>query len=505
VSGSAPIGLTLGELADRLRDFQPTLRGDPGLRVSDVDQDSRHVRPGALFAARQGGHVDGLRFVADARSRGAVAVMLDSALAVPELDYPSLCVRDLPRAVAFAAEAVHADPSRALKLAGITGTNGKTTVAWLVQRTLEAVGVCCGRLGTLGFDIAGRHEDAQLTTPEADSISRSLAEMRRLGATHAVMEVSSVALKLARVEALRFEVAAFSNLTHDHLDFHGSFEAYRDAKARLFQELSPAVAVLNVDDAFGSWLAAHASSRVLTVGASLDCDISGAGLVALPAGVSGTLRVLGRELQLSTRLVGRHNAENIMLAFGVMSALGADLDAAALALSGVPAVPGRLERCDGPADDCIVLVDYAHTPDALERVLAAVAPPSPARLICVFGCGGDRDPQKRFPMGRAVGERAHYAIVTNDNPRSEAPEAIAAAVELGLRAAGANYEVCLDREQAIERAVSRAQPGDVLLIAGKGHETYQIMGPNTLPFDDREQARLALARRRDMRQGLTER
>jgi UDP-N-acetylmuramoyl-L-alanyl-D-glutamate--2,6-diaminopimelate ligase len=500
VSDPAGTGLTLGELAVRLRDFEPSLRGDPALRVIDVDQDSRRVSPGALFVARHGGHADGLRFVQDARSRGARAVMIDSAALVPDLDCPVLSVRDVARALAFAAEAVHADPSRALQLAGITGTNGKTTVAWLVQRTLEALGVCCGRLGTLGFDIAGRNEDAALTTPEADSVSRSLAHMRRLGGTHAVMEVSSVALKLSRVEALHFEVAAFSNLTHDHLDFHGSFEAYRDAKARLFLELSPGVAVLNVDDSFGRFLASHAPSRVLTVGAGLDCDVSGAGLLALPAGVSGALRVCGRELQLSTRLVGRHNAENIMLAFGVLCALGADLDAAALALSRVAPVPGRLERCDGPADDCTVLVDYAHTPDALERVLAAVAPGSPARLICVFGCGGDRDAAKRFPMGRAVGERADYAIVTNDNPRSESPASIAAAVELGLRDVAANYELCLDRAEAIERAVSRAEPGDVVLIAGKGHETYQIIGTSTQPFDDRQQARLALGRRRDLRQ-----
>jgi UDP-N-acetylmuramoyl-L-alanyl-D-glutamate--2,6-diaminopimelate ligase len=490
------MGLTLGELVASLRDFAPLLSGDPGVSVLDVDQDSRSVGRGALFVARAGARLSGLSFLLDAAARGAAAVMVEHDAVVPELPCPVLRVRNLPLALAFAAEAVHGQPSRSLELAGITGTNGKTTTSWLIQRTLEQLGVCCGRLGTLGFEIAGRKDEGQLTTPEADGVSRSLALMRRLGGTHAVMEVSSIALTLSRVEALRFAVAAFSNLTHDHLDFHGSFEAYRSAKARLFQALSPGVAVLNVDDEFGRWLSSHSSGRVLTVGTSPECDVSGEGLVAAPGGVSGTLRVFGRALELRTRFVGRHNAENIMLAFGVLGALGADLDAAAAGLAKVDSVPGRLERCDGPADDCTVLVDYAHTPDALERVLTTLVPPSPARLICVFGCGGDRDPAKRFPMGRAVGERAHFAIVTNDNPRSEAPEAIAEAVELGLRSVGAAYEVCLDREQAIERAVSRAQTGDVVLIAGKGHETYQLLGGRTLAFDDREQARRALAQRR---------
>ncbi len=498
--GSAKSGLTLAELATRLREFEPSLVGDPSINVLDVDQDSRSVGPGAMFVARHGGRADGLRFVHDALRRGAVAVMADLDTPVPALSCPVLRVRDLPRALAFAAEAVHGYPSRGLTLTGVTGTNGKTTMSWLVQRSLEALGVRCGRLGTLGFEIAGQTAETHLTTPEADGVSRSLALMRKLGGTHAVMEVSSVALALSRVEALQFDVAAFSNLTRDHLDFHGTFEAYRTAKARLFQELSPRVAVLNVDDEFGRWLESHTSARVVTVGLAAECDICGAGLAARPDGVAGTLRVLGQSLELQTRLIGRHNAENIMLAFGVMHALGVDLEAAARAVSDIDPVPGRLERCDAAGDDCVVLVDYAHTPDALERVLEAIVPTLPQRLICVFGCGGERDPGKRFPMGKAVGERAHLAILTNDNPRSESPEAIAQAVELGLSSVGAKYEVCLDRETAIERAVSSAEPGDVVLIAGKGHEAYQLIAGSTFAFDDREQARLALGRRRAARQ-----
>jgi UDP-N-acetylmuramoyl-L-alanyl-D-glutamate--2,6-diaminopimelate ligase len=498
VSPSLTSGLTLGELSAVLGDFQPTVSGPADVSVLDVDQDSRSVGPGALFAARHGGKTDGLRFVEDAVRRGAAAVMVDASAVVPTLPCPVLRVRDVARALPPAAEAVHGYPSRVLKLIGITGTNGKTTTAWLVQRVLEELGVRCARLGTLGYDFAGRSDDTHLTTPEADGISRSLAHTLRFGGTHAVMEVSSVALASHRVEALEFDVAAFSNLTHDHLDFHGTFDAYREAKSRLFRELTPSAAVLNVDDEFGAWLAEQTSARVVRVGMAADCDVSGGQLTISGAGISGPLLVHGRAIELSSRFIGRHNAENLMLAMGILATLGVDLPGAGAALSQVEPVPGRLERCDGPEDDCVVLVDYAHTPDALERVLAAVKP-SAGRLLCVFGCGGDRDPKKRVPMGRAVGERASYAIVTNDNPRSESPQAIALAVETGLRSVGASYEICLDRERAIDRAVSLAQPGDVVLIAGKGHESYQLIGGLTLPFDDRREARGALERRRQAR------
>jgi UDP-N-acetylmuramoyl-L-alanyl-D-glutamate--2,6-diaminopimelate ligase len=496
--GLSQSGLTLGELAAVLRDFEPALSGGADITVLDVDQDSRSVGPGALFAARHGGKTDGLRFVTDAVRRGAVAVLVDAGAVVPELPCPVLRVRDVARALPFAAEAVHGYPSRSLRLVGITGTNGKTTTSWLVQRVLEELGARCARLGTLGFEVAGQHDETHLTTPEADGVSRSLAYARRLGASHAVMEVSSVALSTHRVEALSFEVAAFSNLTHDHLDFHGTFEAYRQAKVRLFQALAPASAVLNVDDELGRWLGTHTAARVWRVGVGADNEVSGAGLEARPSGVEGTLVVNGQSLSLATRFVGRHNAENLMLAMGIVAALGMDLERAAAALAAVEPVPGRLERCDGPEDDCVVLVDYAHTPDALMRVLAALEPAS-GRIWCVFGCGGDRDPGKRFPMGRAVGQRAFFAIVTNDNPRSEVPERIAEAVVEGLRAVGGRYEVNLDRARAIDQAVSQAGPGDVVLIAGKGHETYQIMGGVTLPFDDRQEARRALAERRARR------
>lgn len=496
-------GLELSQLVAELSAYAPQLSGAASARICDVDQDSRRVAPGTLFVARSGKNTDGLRHAADAVRRGAAAIMVAADAQLPPLSCPILRVSDVPRALAVAAEAVHGHPSRALRIAGITGTNGKTTVSWLVQHALDRLDVACGRIGTLGVELAGEHHDTPLTTPEADAISRSLAWMRERGAGHVAMEVSSVALATARVEALHFHVAAFTNFTRDHLDFHGTLEAYRAAKVRLFLELEPEVAVLNQDDEVGRWLAEHAppTLRLIRVGSTPECDIHGGELVARPEGVAGSINAFGRRLELRTRLVGRHNAENLLVALGILAGLGVDLLRAATALSDVAPAPGRLERCDGSDDDCVVLVDYAHTPDALERVLAALSPVRGGKLICVFGCGGQRDPGKRAPMGRAVGERAQWAILTNDNPRGESPEAIAAAVEAGLQATGVRYDICLDRELAIERAISQAEPGDVVLLAGKGHETYQLIGALRLPFDDREVARAALARRRSARRG----
>jgi UDP-N-acetylmuramoyl-L-alanyl-D-glutamate--2,6-diaminopimelate ligase len=490
------VGASLGQICAALGEFDPVLAGDPELRVVDVDQDSRSVGPGSLFVARPGGSIDGARFATDAVRRGALAVMAGTGAVLPELRCPVLRVRNVERALGFAAEVVHHSPSRELALVGITGTNGKTTVCWLVQRILEELGVRCGRIGTLGWEVAGHLDDTQLTTPEADDLSRCLSQMRSAGASHAVMEVSSNALSSARVDALDFDVAALSNLTRDHLDFHGTFEAYGAAKARLFSDLRPRTAVINVDDAFGRALQCHADCRRISVGQADDCTVSLGGLTAGPSGVTGTVVAEGVALKIETRLIGQHNAENIGLALGVLLALGQDLPRAAAAARQVDSAPGRLERCDGSGDDCTVVVDYAHTPDALKRVLTALRGVTNARLICVFGCGGDRDPGKRFPMGKAVGEGADFAIVTNDNPRSESPEAIAEAVEAGLRASGGRYTVCLDREQAIEQAIVQAQRGDLVLVAGKGHETYQDSADGRRDFDDREQARRALAKRR---------
>jgi UDP-N-acetylmuramoyl-L-alanyl-D-glutamate--2,6-diaminopimelate ligase len=313
--------------------------------------------------------------------------------------------------------------------------------------------------------------------------------------------VSSHAIALERVGALRFDVAAFSNLSQDHLDFHGSMAEYGAVKERLFDELSPRSSVVNVDDAFGKELAKRAQGTVVTVSGHTEASVSARSSEFGLAGIRAELVVFGRLLELRSRLVGAHNLENLLLSLGVLIALGEDAEAALAALAEVDAAPGRLERCDEPEDQRLVVVDYAHTPDALVRVLAALRPLTTGRLLCVFGCGGDRDPAKRPLMGRAVAEGADFAVVTNDNPRSENPQAIAQAILPPLIDSGTSHAVELDRRAAIELAISRSLPGDTVLIAGKGHEHYQIFGQQKRPFDDRIEARRALAQLRPGRAG----
>jgi UDP-N-acetylmuramoyl-L-alanyl-D-glutamate--2,6-diaminopimelate ligase len=378
-------------------------------------------------------------------------------------------------------------------LVGITGTNGKTTTASLVQQALLAAGKRAALLGTLGFFFDGAQSEATHTTPGADDISRRLAAVAVRGGSHLVMEVSSHALELGRVAALGFEVAAFSNLTQDHLDFHGSMAAYGAAKARLFEELSPRASVINVDDAFGRELALRARGRVLSVSRKGPASVAAERAQLDLHGIQAEIRIEQRSCRLRSRLVGAHNLENLLLALGILLALGLEPEAALRALESAAGAPGRLERCDQAGDQRLVVVDYAHTPDALERVLDVLRPLTPGKLWCVFGCGGDRDPGKRPLMGKAVATRADHAVVTNDNPRTEKPEDIAAAIVPALAESGIDFAVELDRAVAIRRALLATEPGDTVLIAGKGHEDYQIFGHEKRPFDDRVEARAALA------------
>ncbi len=480
-------------------------------RLIGLREDSRRVEPGELFVARVGARHDARTHVESARSRGAAAVLVDreQSLTAEEARLPVLEVAGLARALSPLAEELYGRPSEALTGVAVTGTNGKTSTAVLCQAALTALGRRTARLGTLGYAFERDLRPGSLTTPPADELSRLLATARAEGASHFVMEASSHALAQHRLDGLALAVAAFTNLTQDHLDFHGTLAEYGRAKARLFTELAPRHAVLNVDDAFGASLAERlvAEGReVLRVGLGERADLTATGLALTGAGLRAELhdRRSGARVAFASRLVGRHNVENLLVCLGIGLSLGLPLDAFAEALGAAETAPGRLERCDAPGDDVTLLVDYAHTPDALERVLGALADVSSGALWCVFGCGGDRDATKRAPMGRAAGRLAARVVLTSDNPRSEAPAAIASAVETGLREVGARYEVELDRRLAIERAVLGAAPGDVVVIAGKGHETAQIIGAETRPFDDRDEARRALAERRRrgaMRQG----
>lgn len=489
-------GIELGELARRLSQFGARLSGDGSRRVTGLTQDSRRVEPGDVFVARRGRRADGTEYIGDAVRRGAAAIILERDSTFLTRDVPVLFVADAERAVGFAAEAVYGDPSKALRVTGITGTNGKTTTAFLVSSLLTAVGERAARLGTLGYACGADEVRETLTTPGGDEVSRYAARALAGGAKHLVMEVSSHALAQGRVDALRFAVAAFTNLTQDHLDYHHSMAEYGSAKARLFTELAPGASVINVDDAFGDELSRRSAGRVLRVGQSPENDVHPVEVTADASGLRGTIAVSSKNVVIDSRFVGRHNLDNVMLALGIIDALGVDTAQVARALSEAPGVPGRLERCDTTADDVVVLVDYAHTPDALRRVLDAVRPLAGGKVICVFGCGGDRDPEKRPRMGDVVGRAADRAIVTNDNPRSERPEAIAESIVKGLAPHGIPFDVILDRSVAIERAIVGADAGDVVLLAGKGHEPYQIIGSESRAFDDRQQARQALERRR---------
>jgi UDP-N-acetylmuramoyl-L-alanyl-D-glutamate--2,6-diaminopimelate ligase len=520
-------GMILADIAREIPGGAAIVEGSAAVRCFGVHHDSRRVEPGDMFVVRRGEHHDGSAFVANAASRGAVALLAERGAELAHTGgLPIVRVDDVPTGLAYAAAAVYGHPAFFLEVVGVTGTNGKTTTTHLIRAAIDgALGLPrCGIVGTIGHTYAGHTIAAAHTTPEADELARVLAVMKKRGATHVAMEVSSIALTLGRVKAVRFRVAAFTNLTQDHLDFHGSMEAYADAKLALFATAEPGLAVVNVDDPFGARVAGAARCQVLRVRTKLggaDGDVAPLSVDASASGMRIVARVPGRTVEIKSRLVGMHNVENLLVAIGVASALELDVERAAAALVDEIGAPGRLERCDVAGDDVVVLVDYAHTPDALGRVLDAVRDVSRPideaggprthgpRVVCVFGCGGDRDPSKRGPMGEAVGRRADLAIITNDNPRTERPEAIAAPIEEGVRAGGLSrvgaadlhaasrgYVIELDRERAIALAIASAAPGDVVILAGKGHEDYQIIGTTKRPFDDRTEAQKALALRR---------
>lgn len=503
-SATPPEGCTLGELERWLGDAGVRLVGGPGastLRVVDVTQDSRQVESGTLFVARRGESVDGGRFAEDARHRGAVAVLCEPGDV--ELE-PRLEVTDLARGWALAAHAVHGLPSQKLPVIGITGTNGKTTTACLLEQALQALGARPARLGTLGFFLGGKKLADTLTTPQPDDLARHLAAAHRGGATHVVMEVSSHALEQERAYGVRFAVAAFTNLSLDHLDYHGTLEQYAAVKRRLLDAAAPAKRVIHVDDAWGQrWateLGLSASGQDLRVSSSgaFPAEVVAERFAQSASGLVASVRVGETRVELRSRLVGAHNLENLLVALACLVALGFSAEEAAPALSGAVGAPGRLERCDTDGDDVQVFVDYAHTPDALRRCLEAVGVLGAPRVTCVFGCGGDRDRSKRPLMGEVAVRNAGRVLVTSDNPRREPPLQIIDEIRPGLSGAGGGVEVLIepDRARAIERAVLEASPGEIVLVAGKGHETYQILGDRIVDFDDRVEARRALALRR---------
>ncbi|HWV38460.1 MAG TPA: UDP-N-acetylmuramoyl-L-alanyl-D-glutamate--2,6-diaminopimelate ligase [Vulgatibacter sp.] len=478
--------------------------GDP--EIGSITADSRQVRPGSLFVCVAGGRSDGHDFVDAALAGGAAAVIAGRELPWDSA-VPLVLTSNTRRALAIAAGNLFGRPDERIALAGVTGTNGKTTVSFLLASILEGAGVRCGLIGTIGVRSGGAGAEALApathTTPDAVSLASTLSRMADDGARFAALEVSSHALDQERVAGLRFRAAAFTNLTRDHLDYHGDMDRYFAAKARLFRErLHPgAISVVNHDDPHGRELAGLLSTKVWRFSATDPaCEVSASKVVLGHDGIRAEVRTPAGSFPLRSALIGAHNLQNLLGAAGLALALGRSIDEVASGLEAAAGAPGRLERV-GPR----AFVDYAHTPDALDRVGACLREVAPARLVVVFGCGGDRDAGKRPLMGEAAGRLADLAVVTSDNPRSEDPAAIAAAIEPGLAAAGlerldreralagaGGYVVELDRRAAIDLAVAALGPDDLLLVAGKGHETTQTFADRVVHFDDREEVRRAL-------------
>jgi len=475
--------------------------GGGGLDVEakGVTHDSRQAGRGWVFVALRGLKVDGVTFAAQAVANGAAAVVAERAPDGP-VQVPWTVVANARLALAILAAEFYGHPSRQMKVVGITGTNGKTTTSYVLSALFEAAGVRCGLMGTVTYRIATREIAATRTTPEAPEVQALLRQMVDAGCEACVMEVSSHALTLARVDGIRFAAGIFTNLTRDHLDFHADMEDYFASKRRLFEMLPEgAPAVINLDDPRGAALA-ETTKGALTYAINRPADVSPGPLAYSLDGLTFDVRMPQGVVKCRSRLVGRPNVYNILAASGTAAVLGVPLDAIERGLAQLSGVPGRFEVVSGPGDDITVVVDYAHTDDALRNLLETARPLAKRRLITVFGCGGDRDRSKRPLMGMVAARLSDVVVITSDNPRTEEPRRIIEEAKRGaqgeVRGGRPELLTIVDRRDAIYHAVKRAGAGDVVLIAGKGHEKYQEIGGRVLPFDDVAVTREALAARR---------
>jgi UDP-N-acetylmuramoyl-L-alanyl-D-glutamate--2,6-diaminopimelate ligase len=483
--------MTLRELAGLLD--RATLTGDGDVEIAAVTYDSRKAGPGALFVAIRGLVADGNQFVDAARKKGASAVASEQP---PRPGTPWLHVEDARKALALLSAAVLDRPADELELVGVTGTNGKTTTTYLIDAALRAAGHKVGLVGTVQYRVGDRLTEAVRTTPEASDLQALFREMVDAACSHAVLEVSSHSLQLERVAGCAFRVALFTNLTRDHLDFHGDMDAYFQAKRRLFSDLvrPDGRAIVNADDDRAPDLVAASRAPVWTFGIDRPADFRALDIALSLEGTRFRLASPAGTFDVRSPLVGRFNVQNVLGAFAAALALGVDPQTALRGLASVTGVPGRLERVAG-APGFTVIVDYAHTDDALKNLLETVRELGPTRVITVFGCGGDRDRTKRPLMGAVASRLSDVVIVTSDNPRSESPEAILEEIQRGMNGGRkAVRHAIVDRREAIARALEMARPGDAVVIAGKGHETYQVLRDRTVPFDDRQVARDILSR-----------
>jgi UDP-N-acetylmuramoyl-L-alanyl-D-glutamate--2,6-diaminopimelate ligase len=485
---------TLRQIADQLN---AELRGDASAEVYDVTHDSRQVRAGTLFAAIRGLTMDGHRFVSDVLRRGAVGIISESD--APENFQGSwLKVENAREALAKAASVIFGNPSHDLKLVGITGTNGKTTTTYLCFALAEAKNEKASMLTTVEYRIGEKSVPAVRTTPEASDTNRFLREAVNENCQMAVMETSSQAIDLHRCDWLRFKVAIFTNLTRDHLDYHLTMENYYDAKKRLFDGRlgeKPVSSVINIDDEWGAKLAGELKQngqRVITFSQNNSADLTAENIeVSLLKGTSFDLRTPNGNRKITSPLVGKPHVYNMLAATAAALELGYDMDSICKGLKTCIGAPGRFERVRHDGNFAVV-VDYAHSDDALLNTLKTARDLTGGKIITVFGCGGDRDKTKRAPMGEVAGNNSDFVIVTSDNPRTENPLKIIEEIEAGLIITKCPYLSISDRREAIHQAITKAEPNDVVLIAGKGHETYQIIGNDKFHFDDREIALEAL-------------
>ncbi len=481
-------------LADILRGEAHISQGRD-LRFQGLALDSRDVRPGYLFLACRGHHHHGLQHLADARARGAIAVVYDPEGALDYLpslkELPAFAVRDLQQHAGFMAARFYGDPSAAQQVIAVTGTNGKTSVSLITAQALTQLGKPCGVLGTIGYGLYGKLENPTHTTPDAVSVQRWLARFRDRGVLHISMEASSHALDQGRLAGVHVGVAVFTNLTRDHLDYHSSMQNYANAKRRLFEAADMKHAVINMDDAFGRELSVDLRGKTDCIGYTIessqahpDQTLRAMRVVLHSQGISFDVEGSFGAGHVDSRLLGEFNVSNLLAVLGALLGMDIPLADALRVLGNSSTVPGRME-CFGGGRLPLIVVDYAHTPDAIEKALYAVRAHCNGRLWCVFGCGGERDRGKRPQMGALAERLADHIILTDDNPRHEDGDAIIQEIIAGIRDRS-RVQVQRDRTQALTQALHAAAPDDVVLVAGKGHETYQVVGDDQLPYSDRE-------------------
>jgi UDP-N-acetylmuramoyl-L-alanyl-D-glutamate--2,6-diaminopimelate ligase len=495
-AGTARATVRLAKLLRGIDTRAATAHGD--LEISELAYDSRRVNPGTLFVAIRGEKTDGNKFAPDAVGRGAVAVISEQETpGTLPAEFPWIQVADARKALAISAANFYSRPAEVLKLIGVTGTNGKTTTSYLVDSILRAAGCEVGLLGTIGYRLVREPLPAPNTTPESLDLQKYLARIVSAGGTHAVLEASSHALAMDRLWGCPFAVAIFTNLTRDHLDYHKTFEDYFAAKRRMFEgtgAAAPAAGVINRDDEYGQRLSGLAS-RTLTYGLEPGADITTRKPALSLSGIEFTAETPAGKIEIRSKLVGRPNVYNILAAIGAGVALGLPKEVIATGIAQLSAVRGRFERIE-VGQPFLVVVDYAHTDDALRNLLATAKDLHPdGRIITLFGCGGDRDRTKRPLMGEAAGRASEIVVLTSDNPRNEDPLLIINDVIVGVQRTKAKLFVELDREKAIEKALDEARAGDIVLLAGKGHETYQVLRDRTIEFDDRAVAHRILSQR----------